>query len=232
MNIIKRTLIHIPLFKTLANFRKRYNEPNAVSSFKFLFFYIMPVQILARICKNVSYMPKDKYSTIIRGNVFIGKCTRIQRSGCYIQGRGKVYIGNYAEFASNVAIISGNHDLYNQDVSVKKETIIGDYCWIATNACILAGVVLGPRTIVGAGSVVTKSFPEGNCVIAGNPAKIIKYLEPDKVIKTKDEEEFYGYLPEKKFRKYFEYFYSKLNFDYDISKVSDTEFFRKHNDNE
>lgn len=229
MNIIKRTLIHIPLFKTLANFRKRYNEPNSVSLFKFLFFYIMPVQILTKFCKNVSYMPKDKYSSIIRGNVFIGKCTRIQRSGCYIQGRGKVYIGNYAEFASNVAIISGNHDLYNQDVSVKKETIIGDYCWIATNACILAGVVLGPRTIVGAGSVVTKSFPDGNCVIAGNPAKIIKYLEPDKVVKTKDEEEFYGYLPEKKFRKYFKYFYSKLSFDYDISKVSDTEFFKKNN---
>ena len=44
------------------------------------------------------------------------------------------------------------------------------------NSMILPGVELGPRTVVGAGSVVTKSFPEGDCVIAGNPAKIIKKL--------------------------------------------------------
>jgi acetyltransferase-like isoleucine patch superfamily enzyme len=45
------------------------------------------------------------------------------------------------------------------------------------NAVILPGVTLGDHTIVGAGSVVTKSFENGNCVIAGNPAKIIKNLE-------------------------------------------------------
>ena len=44
------------------------------------------------------------------------------------------------------------------------------------NSMILPGVVLGDRTIVGAGSVVTKYFPEGNCVIAGNPAKVIKVI--------------------------------------------------------
>ena len=44
------------------------------------------------------------------------------------------------------------------------------------NSVILPGVTVGTRTIVGAGSVVTKSFPEGNCVVAGNPAKKIKDL--------------------------------------------------------
>lgn len=33
---------------------------------------------------------------------------------------------------------------------------------------------LGPHTVVGAGSVVTHSFPEGDCVIAGNPARVIR----------------------------------------------------------
>lgn len=54
--------------------------------------------------------------------------------------------------------------------------MIGDKCWIGMNAMVLPGVVLSKGTIFGAGSVVTKSFEQGNCVIAGNPAKIIKTL--------------------------------------------------------
>ena len=45
------------------------------------------------------------------------------------------------------------------------------------NSVILPGVVLGEHTVVGAGSIVTKSFPEGYCVIAGNPAKIIRKIQ-------------------------------------------------------
>jgi acetyltransferase-like isoleucine patch superfamily enzyme len=41
---------------------------------------------------------------------------------------------------------------------------------------VLPGVQLGDFTIVGAGAVVTKSFPEGYYVIAGNPARIVKSL--------------------------------------------------------
>jgi acetyltransferase-like isoleucine patch superfamily enzyme len=57
-----------------------------------------------------------------------------------------------------------------------KDVIIGKKCWIGMNAIILPGVQLGDNTIVGAGSVVTKPFPDGNILIAGNPAKIIKRL--------------------------------------------------------
>jgi len=45
------------------------------------------------------------------------------------------------------------------------------------SASVMPGVVLGDFTIVGAGAVVTKSFEEGYCVIAGNPAKIIRQLD-------------------------------------------------------
>lgn len=50
--------------------------------------------------------------------------------------------------------------------------------WIGMNAIILKGVTIGEGSIIGAGSVVTKDVPDWS-VVAGNPAKIIKYLTPD-----------------------------------------------------
>lgn len=85
--------------------------------------------------------------------------------GCYIQGFGKIYIGDYTLIAPNVGIISANHSLYDHTKHDKGIIRIGNYSWIAMNAIILPNVTLGDFTIVGAGSVVTKSFP-GYCVIA------------------------------------------------------------------
>lgn len=224
---IKRLCLHLPIIGNYILFKRRYNEPRAIQFWKFIAFQIIPVPYLHLFFKREEYLPIDRFSSDIRGNVFVGVCSRFQRQGCYLQGRGKLFIGDYVGSASNVVIISGNHSVYNQDDADLRETVIGDYCWIASNVVILAGVVLGPRTIVGAGSVVTKSFPEGYCVIGGNPAKVIKKLEPEKVVFERDETEYYGYLSVKKFRKYFSLFYHDLDFKYDLSKVSNNEFFKK-----
>lgn len=55
----------------------------------------------------------------------------------------------------------------------KRPIIIGDGCFIGSNSIILKGTNLGKNCVVGAGSVVSGSFPD-NVIIAGNPAKIIK----------------------------------------------------------
>ena len=100
-----------------------------------------------------------------------------QGFGNYYQAIEKIEIGKGTYIACNVAIITANHNQLNLDQHLKgKPVIIGKECWIGFNSVILPGVVLGDRTIVGAGSIVTKSFPDGNCVIAGNPAQIIKYV--------------------------------------------------------
>src|SRR5690554_4906229 len=112
--------------------------------------------------------------------IYVGKNCLIGRPGCYIQGAGTVYIGDYVQFGPNVGILSTNHDLYDQTKYNNAPIKIGDYSWIGMNSIVTAGVELGTRTIVAAGSVVTKSFPEGFCVIGGTPAKIIKQIDKNK----------------------------------------------------
>lgn len=98
--------------------------------------------------------------------------------GTYFQAiDGKIVIGEGSWIAPNVGLITTNHDINNPDNHTEgKNIIIGKKCWIGMNSIILPGVELGDNTTVGAGSVVTKSFKDGRCVIAGNPAKVIKYI--------------------------------------------------------
>lgn len=110
-----------------------------------------------------------------------------QGKGIYYQCEfGKIIIGKGTLIANNVGLITANHDI--EDIKKHqdgKDIILGENCWIGINSVILPGVVLGENTIVGAGSVVTKSFEEGNCVIGGNPAKVIKLIG----VKENNEEE-------------------------------------------
>ena len=55
-----------------------------------------------------------------------------------------------------------------------KATVIGDHCWIGRRVTLTKGAQIPNNCIVGIGSVVTKKFIEANCVIAGNPAKVVK----------------------------------------------------------
>lgn len=123
--------------------------------------------------------------------------------GCYIQGLGRIYIGDYTEIAQNVGIISANHDPYNHSEHDRSEVVrIGSYCWIGMAAIILPGVELGDFTVVGAGSVVTKSFPQGYVVIAGNPASVIRHLDPEGCVRHRYDHEYRGYIPVSKFEEW------------------------------
>lgn len=101
-----------------------------------------------------------------------------QMIGSYFQAiNANITIGSGTLIAPGVGIITTNHDISCVDKHIAgKDIIIGKECWIGMNAVVLPGVILGDHTIVGAGAIVTKSFEEGSCVLAGNPAKIIKKL--------------------------------------------------------
>lgn len=118
--------------------------------------------------KNIHFHPDD--------------INNFQVRGIYYQtwGDADIFIGEGTYIAQNVCLITQNHNLYNPEKrGVAKDIKLGKKCWIGANAVILPGVILGDHTVVGAGSIVTKSFPDGHCVIVGNPAKKIKDLETE-----------------------------------------------------
>lgn len=108
----------------------------------------------------------------------IDDLNNFQSPGVYYQnGLAKIHLAKGCYIGPNVGLITSNHQLDNLDSHTQgKEIVINENCWIGMNSVILPGVKLGKNTIVGAGSVVTKSYLEGNIVIAGNPAKFIKKL--------------------------------------------------------
>jgi acetyltransferase-like isoleucine patch superfamily enzyme len=79
-----------------------------------------------------------------------------------------IHIGDGSFIAHDAMILA--HDFSR---SIHKKTYIGKECFIGARAIILPGVSIGDHVIVGAGSVVTKDV-QSNCIVAGNPAKIIK----------------------------------------------------------
>ncbi len=114
-------------------------------------------------CENIDFHPDD--------------LNNFQSYGIYFQAFGKIKVGKGTYIAPNVGLITANHDPQNLSEHLPaKDIVLGEKCWIGMNAVILGGVTLGNNTVVGAGSVVTKSFPDGNCIIAGNPAKVIRML--------------------------------------------------------
>lgn len=87
-------------------------------------------------------------------------------------------IGENVLIASNVLITTENHGIdptfpYVIQPLISGEVIIGNNCWIGEKCVILPGVSIGENTIIGAGSIVTKSIPS-NCIAVGNPAKVVK----------------------------------------------------------
>lgn len=103
-------------------------------------------------------------------------------SGCTIYAMAGITIGRNTDIGAGCKIIDNDfHPLpYSQRSpkeqldKVKKRPIeIGEGCFIGTNSIILKGTKLGRNVVVGAGSVVSGTFPD-NVIIAGNPAIIIK----------------------------------------------------------
>lgn len=137
--------------------------------------------ILGKMGKDTTILPSfwcDYGYNIEVGDYFFANHNLIITDGA------KVTFGDYVFIAPNCTFTTANHAL---DPEMRKEGIevalpikVGNNVWIGTGAIILAGVEIGDGSIVGAGSVVTKSIPS-NVIAYGNPCKVIRKLtEEDK----------------------------------------------------
>ncbi len=108
----------------------------------------------------------------IQRNVIIGENTRIQSHSFICEG---VSIGKHCFIGHGTKFTNDLFDSPNIESWIMRKTNIGNDVRIGSNVTLLP-VNIGDNVIIGAGAVVTKDF-SSNCVIAGNPAKIIRKLE-------------------------------------------------------
>ncbi len=113
--------------------------------------------------------------------VTIGHNSQIGRH-VVISAIEKITIGKNCLLAYNVSILDHDHNLQSplspieSGLGKAEKVIIEDECFIGAHSFILKGVHLGKHCVVGANSLVTKSFPAFS-VIGGNPARLIKRLK-------------------------------------------------------
>lgn len=140
-----------------------------------------------------------------RGKVEFGKYSQLGNHSL-IRCVESVKIGEYTAIADNVIIQDNNsHPVNPFDRIIMQQCApqsvernwsnsqhapinIGNNCWIGENSRICKGVVIGDGSIVAANSVVTKSVP-ANCIVAGNPAKVVKRdidISTDRFFKDSD----------------------------------------------
>jgi len=130
-----------------------------------------------KIEKNTEILDDVKILTY-GGNIKIGSNCSIN-AGTIIYGHGNTLIGNDVLIAGGCMLIPANHRFKNIDIKISNQglelspIIIEDNVWIAHGCSILSGVTIRKGTVVAAGSVVNKSFPEFS-VIGGVPAKLLK----------------------------------------------------------
>ena len=131
---------------------------------------------------------------VIGDFTFIGKNSDITKSS----------IGRYCSIGTDVIIGPGEHEIDKISTSAhfhkgnfydeltKKTLTIGNDVWIGTKAIILRGVTIGNGAVIASGAVVTKNVPPF-AVVAGVPAKIVKFRFDDETIKLIETSKWWNY---------------------------------------
>ncbi|MDH3829064.1 MAG: acyltransferase [Desulfobacterales bacterium] len=108
--------------------------------------------------------------------------------GVRISSASQIRIGDNCMIASGAYVTDSDwHDVYNRIAFGKTDPIdIANNVWIGDSAIVCKGVSIGKNSIIGAGAVVVNSIPS-NCIAAGNPAQVVKHLDPGESFTTREQ---------------------------------------------
>jgi len=161
-------LLALLLFKLLPK-SKFYKFKN-----KLLNLVGMKISLSARIFSTVQIFGPNIVE--IGDDTFIGHEVLITGSK-----DSQVIIGNYVDIAPKVIINTGTHHIDTEGLHVAgkgigKDIIIKNGSWIGMGSILLPGITIGQKSIIAAGSIVTKDV-EDNVLVAGNPAVVKRRLK-------------------------------------------------------
>ncbi len=131
-----------------------------------------------RIDKGSRIERNTRINSGFGGYIHIGKGVLVD-DGTHIMAQASISIGDFSQISSNCFITDFNHVYKSRNMPIvkqgynRKPVVIGKDVWIGTHSVILSGVTIGDGAVIGAGSVVTHDV-ESFCVVAGNPAKVLK----------------------------------------------------------
>jgi galactoside O-acetyltransferase len=122
-----------------------------------------------QVPENVSIGKKCSFGR----NVFLGAA-----GGKFGGENSFIVIGDGCQLCQNVILLTGGHDWTQKVVadSIRADIILEDNVILFPNSIVLPGVTIGNNTLIGAGSVVTKSIP-ADVIAVGNPCRPIKKRE-------------------------------------------------------
>ena len=120
----------------------------------------------------------------VQKNAFIGRNCKVSSHSFICEGvtiEDDVFIGHNVFFINDKypKSTSESGELQTEEDWEVIPTLVRQGASIGTSATILCGVTVGTGAIVGAGSVVTRDVPD-NAVVAGNPARFLRWIEPSK----------------------------------------------------
>ncbi|TGD73070.1 acyltransferase [Mangrovimicrobium sediminis] len=120
------------------------------------------------------------------GRIVIGDCV-LMSPGSRISASDEVLVGDGTMFANGVYVTDCDwHSLYDRTQRDPRvaPVHIGRNVWLGDHATVLKGVTIGDNSVVAARAVVTRDVP-ANAVVAGNPAKVVKTLDPERGFVTR-----------------------------------------------
>lgn len=179
-NLLKFYLKNVKFGNNLRVYSQMYLDVNSNSSISIgNNFTFTSNDCINPLCRNI----RGCIVTYADAHIVIGNNVGVSSSCIWAQK--SITIGNNVNIGGDCIIMDSDahslnfmdrhNPIYDKANKIDEPIIIEDDVLIGTRCIILKGVTIGARSVIGSGSIVTKSIPN-DCIAAGNPCKVIRYM--------------------------------------------------------